>query len=100
MLSPIFRDVVLFYINSEQGSYKENMSINYIINNYSFIFKNGSKEICYSYIDAFFEELIYRWNIEHISGIKEMFGGLSVDKSKNGIYQRFVIVLSKKLKNK
>lgn len=94
-LSPIFREVVLYYLFSNRGSYNEEFSINYIVENYSFIFKTGGEEICYPYIDVFFEELINRQNNKHIERVQDMFGGISVNKSKNRIYQRFVIILSK-----
>lgn len=99
-VSPLFREIVLFYINSHPGSFNEAYAINYIVKKYSFKFKQGGKSICYIYLDAFFDELIRRGNSNHIKEIKEMFGGISVDKSKNEIYQRFIIILLNKLKNK
>lgn len=96
--SSTFRDVVLFYKNSDIGSYEEYESIHFIADNYRIYFKNGEREICFPYLEEFFNELVNRYNVEHINLIKEMFGGKNTDKSKNTIFQRFVIILTTKIK--
>ena len=98
LLSPLFRDMIYFYICSDIGSYEEARVIDEIYDRYKTIFYSGKTEICDQYLDAFFIELCNRLNIKHIQKIKEMFGGERNDKSKNRIYQRFVIILAKKWK--
>ncbi len=99
LLSPLFRDMTYFYICSNIGSYDEARIIDEIYDRYKEIFYAGKTEICDQYLDAFFIELCNRLNIKHIQKIKEMFGGEKNDKSKNKIYQRFVIILAKTIKN-
>lgn len=96
--SSTFRDVVLFYKNSGIGSYEEYEAIHFIADNYRTYFKNGECEICFPYLEEFFNELVNRYNVEHINLIKNMFGGKNVSNAKNTIFQRFVIILTTKIK--